>query len=40
MLITDLIIAIVFTIGLAAVLFLNEEKIKNWAESTEEEIRW
>jgi len=40
MLITDLVLAIVFTVGLATALFLNEGKIKDWADSTEEEIRW
>ena len=39
MLISDLIIAIAFTVGLAAILFLNEEKIANWAQSTQRKER-
>lgn len=41
MLISDLIIAIVFTVGAAAILFLNEEKIHNWASSKHgKRINW
>ena len=32
MLISDLVLAIVFTAGAAGVLFLNEEKIETWSQ--------
>jgi hypothetical protein len=41
MLISDLIIAIVFTVGIAVILFLNEEKIRDWADSKHgKRINW